>query len=39
MFFSVCVQMSNAKESNKLKGVAARKKDLSKNNNPISPML
>ena len=35
IFFSVCVQINNAKDSNKLKGVAARKKFLSKNN--ISP--
>ena len=38
-FFSVCVHISKAKESNRLMGVAARKKLLSKNNKPTSPML
>jgi hypothetical protein len=31
--------MSNVKDSNKLKGVAARKNDLSKNNKPTNPIL
>lgn len=39
MFFSFCVQMSNTKDSNKLKGVAARKNVLSKYNKPTRPMV
>jgi hypothetical protein len=39
IFFSSCDHTSKTKESSKLNGVATRKNPLSKNNNPISPML
>jgi hypothetical protein len=39
VFLPVCVQISNAKDSNKFIGVAARKKSLSKYNNPTRPMV